>query len=95
VFESRLILTKDTKRDLLFLATHPHSHQQVLVKLVAEDHYGVDAHRKLADLGYAPFLYGIAKVEGAHTAYVMEYLPPEGGWISLEQYAKQDVLPRI
>ncbi|CAG8678193.1 5647_t:CDS:2, partial [Acaulospora colombiana] len=88
-FESRLVLTKDSKRDLLFLATCEDSPQRVLVKLVTDDHYGVDVHRKLADAGYAPTLFGMAEVDGGPTAYVMEYLAPEDGWTILVEYLKQ------
>lgn len=99
-FESRLVLNEDPNHDLLFLATRSDSLQQVLVKLVTEhdQQYGVDVHCKLADAGHAPVLFGVVKVEGAHTAYVMEYLCSEDGWITLDEYANnnyQDIISRI
>jgi serine/threonine protein kinase len=82
----------------LFLATRADLAQQVLVKLIAGDGYGVAAHRKLAEADIAPALFGVATVEGAHTAYVMEYLSPKDGWTTLYEYAKkhgQDTISRI
>jgi hypothetical protein len=65
-----------------------HALVPILVKLIASDHYGTEAHRKVAEAGYAPTLFGIFKVEGALNAYIMEYLSPTGGWQTLHEYAK-------
>ena len=43
----------------------------------------------MADTGLAPKLYGYAEVEGAPTAYVMEYLDP-CAWETLHQFLKSD-----
>jgi serine/threonine protein kinase len=96
-FKSRLVLSKDPQSKHLFLATSYEPPQQLLVKLIAGDHYGTDAHRAVAKAGYAPTLFGVSKVEGALTAYIMEYLSPADGWHTLHDYAKQhqDVKSRI
>ena len=61
---------------------------QVLVKLVSRS-YSQDVHKHMADIGLAPKLYGYAEVEGAPTAYVMEYLDP-CTWETLHQFPKSD-----
>jgi serine/threonine protein kinase len=100
-FKSRLpVGTRDPKRNLLFLASNASnttSSQQFVVKFIADGRYGIAAHRKLAETRYAPTLFGVAKVEGAHTAYIMEYLSPGDGWETLHEYAKahNDVVSRI
>jgi len=43
----------------------------------------------MADIGLAPKLYGYAEVEGAPTAYVMEYLDP-CAWQTLHEFLKYD-----
>jgi len=43
----------------------------------------------MADIRLAPKLYGYAEVEGAPTAYVMEYLDP-CAWETLHQFLKSD-----
>ena len=57
-----------------------------LVKLV-QGGYGAGVQQTLAKKGLAPILYGSATVEGAPTAYVMEYLTPyrsgTAGWETL------------
>jgi serine/threonine protein kinase len=70
--------------DLLFKAKTPIAigdgeSQEVLVK-VAPKRYGEAAHRAAAQEGFAPKLYGVAKVDGAPPAYVMEFLSEEKGW---------------
>lgn len=93
-----MVGTKDPNRNLLFLASIATSPpQQVLVKLIADDRYGVEAHRKLAKAELAPTLFGVARVKGAHTAYIMEYLSPTDGWVTLHEYVKMhnDVISRI
>ena len=60
----------------LFLATLTSSSipgLQVLVKLAPRS-YSQEVHKHMADNGLAPKLYGYAEVDGAPTAYVMEYL---------------------
>ncbi|KAG8856404.1 hypothetical protein FRB91_000812 [Serendipita sp. 411] len=44
-----------------------------------EEPLPVIVHRKMAKVGYAPTLHGMAKVKGAPTAYIMGYLSPEQG----------------
>ena len=61
---------------------------QVLVKLVSRS-YSQDVHKHMADIGLAPKLYGYAEVEGAPTAYVMEYLDP-CAWQTLHEFLKYD-----
>jgi serine/threonine protein kinase len=96
-FKSRLkVWSKNPESKLLFLATSSQLSQQLLVKFIAGEH-GTDAHRAIAKAGYAPTLFGVSKVEGALTAYIMEYLSPTDGWQTLHDYAKQhqDVKSRI
>ena len=52
----------------------------VTVKLAVSE-YGEDVHRLLAQHGLAPKLYGVKRVEGAPTAYVMERI--ESSWRTL------------
>jgi len=96
-FKSRLVLSKDPQSKHLLVATSYDPPQQLLVKLIADDHYGTDAHRAVAEADYAPTLLGVSKVEGTLTAYIMEYLSPADGWHTLHDYAKQhqDVKSRI
>ena len=61
---------------------------QVLVKLVPRS-YSRDAHKHMADNGLAPKLYGYAELEGAPTAYVMEYLDP-CTWQTLHEFLKSN-----
>ena len=76
---------------LLFKAkttTGDESEEEVVVKVVREG-YGKDAHYVAAESGFAPKLYGVAKVDGAPPAYVMELLSEEQGWVSLQRaYSK-------
>lgn len=59
-----------------------------MVKLVEPNRYGIWAHRTLARLGIAPALLGHAEVQGAPTAFVMEWLQSIDGWVTLHEYAK-------
>ena len=61
---------------------------QVLVKLVPRS-YSRDVHKHMADNGLAPKLYGYAELEGAPTAYVMEYLDP-CTWQTLHEFLKSN-----
>ena len=61
---------------------------QVLVKLVPRS-YSRDVHKHMADNGLAPELYGYAEVDGAPTAYVMEYLDPSS-WQTLYEFFESD-----
>ena len=73
-FKSRL----DEGDQQLLLATLNSSsylNQPIVVKLVSGS-YSQQVHEHLAAKGLAPKLYGYAKVDGAPTAYVMEYLDP-------------------
>ena len=65
---------------------------QVLVKLVPRS-YSQDVHKHMADKGLAPKLYGYAEVEGAPTAYVMEYLDP-CTWQTLHEFLKYNAVDR-
>ena len=51
--------------------------------------YGEEVHRTLADAGLAPLLHGTARVPGAPTAIIMEYLDPSAGWTTLQAYIKE------
>lgn len=53
--------------------------EEVLVKIVEGD-YGYEAHRIAAESGFAPKLYGVAKLDGAPSAYIMEFLSEKSGW---------------
>ena len=61
---------------------------QVLVKLVPCS-YSRDVHEYMAKNKLAPKLYGYAEVDGAPTAYVMEYFDPPA-WQTLYQFFKSD-----
>ena len=61
---------------------------QVLVKLVP-CFYSRDVHEYMAKNKLAPKLYGYAEVDGAPTAYVMEYFDPPA-WQTLYQFFKSD-----
>ena len=68
---------------LLFKAkatTGDSSGDEVLVKVVKRA-YGEQAHRLAAENGFAPKLYGVAQVDGAPPAYVMEFLSEAKGWV--------------
>lgn len=77
---------------LVFVATEdPYrkdSSRERLVKLLCE--YGDEVHQLLAELQLAPILYGQQSLEGAPTAYIMEYLSPpddeKSGWVTLWQF---------
>ncbi|CAG8707682.1 362_t:CDS:2, partial [Acaulospora colombiana] len=60
------------------------SESEVLVKIVRGP-YGVDAHRFAAENGFAPRLYGVANVDGAPPAYIMEFLSEDQGWLPLQK----------
>ena len=77
-FESKL----DERLFLAILSSHPD--QRVFVKLVS-GHYSQQVHEHLAAKGLAPKLYGYAKVDGAPTAYIMEYLDPSE-WETLHMF---------
>jgi serine/threonine protein kinase len=47
---------------------------------VARGGYGEEAHRAAAKEAFAPTLYGVAKVDGAPPAYLMEFLSEKKGW---------------
>jgi serine/threonine protein kinase len=81
--------SQDPHRNLLFLGTSPISPRQVLIKFIVGERYGIDAHTTLANAGFAPALHGMVKVEGAPTAYVMDYLSPYDGWKSLHEHSRQ------
>ena len=92
-FKSRL----DEAGQQLLLATlnsSSYSNQPVVVKLVSRS-YSQQVHEHLAAKGLAPKLYGYAKVDGAPTAYVMEYLDPSE-WKTLHRFmnASSTVLSR-
>ncbi|OBZ78364.1 hypothetical protein A0H81_02639 [Grifola frondosa] len=80
---------------LLFYATLSHPpptspsstpiQSSVVVKLVNK-RYGEDVHRRLASRGFAPILYGYSRLDGAPTAYVMEYLGSD--WMSLFEFER-------
>jgi serine/threonine protein kinase len=74
--------------DLLFKGrtTINNDVEEVLVK-VAHGGYGEEAHRVAAQEGFAPKLYGVAKVDGAPPAYVMEFLSDKTGWVSISKGA--------
>ena len=65
---------------------------QVLVKLVPRP-YSQDVHKHMADNGLAPELYGYAEMEGAPTAYIMEYLDPSV-WQTLHEFLKYNAVDR-
>jgi Phosphotransferase enzyme family len=77
----------DSHCPLLFKAKtikNDESEEEIVVKVVGEG-YGEDAHDLAAESGFAPKLYGVAKVDGAPPAYVMELLSEEQGWVPLQR----------
>ncbi len=50
--------------------------------------YSEGVHRALADVGLAPLLHGTARVAGAPSAIIMEYLEPSAGWTTLQTYVE-------
>ena len=50
--------------------------------------YSEEAHRALAAVGLAPSLHGTARVPGAPSAIIMEYLDPSSGWTTLQKYVE-------
>ena len=92
-FESKLY---EANQQLLLatLNSSSYSNQSVVVKLVSRS-YSQQVHEHLAAKGLAPKLYGYAKVDGAPTAYVMEYLDPSE-WETLHRFmnASSTVLSR-
>jgi hypothetical protein len=77
---------------LLFKAkttTSNGSEDEIVVKVV-RGRYGEDAHYAAAEEGFAPKLYGVAKVDGAPPAYVMELLS-EKHWVPLQRAYSEDI----
>ena len=75
----------------IFLATLESSSYhdtKVFVKLISGS-YSQDVHEHLAAHGLAPKLYSSARVDGAPTAYIMEYLDPST-WQALHRYLESD-----
>ena len=73
----------------MFLARDPATPATtLLVKLVDPKWYSEEAHRALADVGLAPLLHGTARVPGAPSAIIMEYLDPSSGWTTLQAYVE-------
>ncbi|KAG8938721.1 hypothetical protein FRC03_006985 [Tulasnella sp. 419] len=85
-------LYERSSKPLLFLATATVDNSKAL--LVVNDRYGAHVHQILGQRGLAPTLYGHRHLEGAATAYVMDYLaspttsPPSEGWKTLHDFAK-------
>jgi len=75
----------------IFLATLDSSsypNTKVFVKLVSGS-YSQNVQDHLAAEELAPKLYGFAKVDGAPTAYIMEYLDPST-WQTLYEFLQSD-----
>ena len=81
-FKSRL--DEADQQLLATLNSSSYSNQPIVVKLVSCS-YLQQVHEYLAAKGLAPKLYGYAKVDGAPTAYVMEYLDPSE-WKTLHRF---------
>ncbi|KAG9042169.1 hypothetical protein FS837_011189 [Tulasnella sp. UAMH 9824] len=77
-------------RSLLFIAKEQDPAVEKLVKLAHT--YGTEVHRLLAKNHFAPVLYGHSSLQGAPTAYVMEFLRPntdgKSGWVTLWEFFK-------
>ncbi|KAG8915302.1 hypothetical protein FRC02_004568, partial [Tulasnella sp. 418] len=92
-FESPL--HQSSSKPLLFLATVPEGNSKAhrVVKLV-NSQYGTNVHQTLVKHGLAPVLHGYRHLDGAPTAYVMEYLAPlstsspSEGWKTLHDFAE-------
>ena len=82
-FESKLGRV-DQQVFLATLNSSSYLNIRVFVKLVS-GRYPQAIQRHLAAHGLAPKLYGTVKVEGAPTAYIMEYLDPTA-WQTLHQF---------
>ncbi|PVF95128.1 hypothetical protein CPB86DRAFT_788311 [Serendipita vermifera] len=72
-----------TQYNLLFKAILEDS-TEALVKVVPGS-YGVAAHQIMGEQGFAPKLYGVAELEGAPPAYVMEFLSEHQGWVNFQE----------
>ncbi|KAG8838006.1 hypothetical protein FRC18_006839 [Serendipita sp. 400] len=57
---------------------------EVLAKVV-RGAYGKEAHCLAAKNGFAPELYGVATADGAPSAYIMEFLSENQGWVPLQR----------
>ena len=51
--------------------------------------YSEEVHRIISNEGLAPLLLGTARVAGAPSAIVMEYLDPPSGWTTLQRYMQE------
>ncbi|KAG9046088.1 hypothetical protein FS842_001002 [Serendipita sp. 407] len=79
---------------LLFKAktvTTNETEEEVLVKVVRGG-YGEEAHRIIAENGFAPKLYGVARVDGAPPAYAMELLSERQLWMPLQRAWFKDLV---
>lgn len=83
-------LARNRPRSLLFVTTEDPlvPSAEKLVKLAGK--YGDGVHRLLAKSQFAPVLYGQRALEGAPTAYIMEFLNPptleNSGWVTLFEF---------
>ena len=57
--------------------------------------YSEEVHHALADAGLAPSLHGTARVSGAPSAIIMEYLDPSAGWTTLQTYIREHPKSKI
>jgi len=69
---------------ILFLASTDNSDDLRLVKLITSE-YGITVHQKSATNDLAPQVYGSKCLEGAPTAYIMEYLTPPSPQLVLRE----------
>ncbi|KAG9217932.1 hypothetical protein CCMSSC00406_0008573 [Pleurotus cornucopiae] len=84
-FPERLIFSALLTRDQASPIAQP---ERVFVKLVDRRPYGAQVHSYLATKGYAPHLHGYKILQGAPTAYVMEYLGHP--WVSLFDLSQRE-----
>ena len=77
--------SKDETGTLTFESKLYKANQQLLLATLNSSSYSQQVHKHLAAKGLAPKLYGYAKVDGAPTAYVMEYLDPSE-WETLHRF---------
>ena len=72
----------------MFLARDPATPATMLLVKLVDPKYSEETHCTLADVGLAPFWHGTARVPGAPSAIIMEYLDPSSGWTTLQDYVE-------
>jgi len=84
-----ILIQRGILHSFLFLASVDNSDTLCLVKLITSE-YGIIVQQKLTANDLAPQFYGSKRLEGAPTAYAMEYptppSPQTGGCVTLYKF---------